>query len=176
VWDRLNKSVTELAGHSNSVNAIVFTPDDQYLISATGDYIGAEGLIKVWDVETSAEMWSMRCPRGAIALAVHPDGRQIAYGANSSVSMLDLAAGGEVEPLLVSKGDEIFDSMTFTCSGKYFIATSRAKLRVWDTGTKDLVAEFTADNPFRSCAVAPDEVTIVAGDMKGLLHFLRLEQ
>ena len=89
--------------------------------------------------------------------------------------MWDLASGAELETLMKTAGSEIFDSIAFTQSGKYFVSASRAKLRVWDTEMINLVAEFTGDNPFSCCAFALDEMTIIAGDVTGLVHFLRLE-
>jgi hypothetical protein len=37
------------------------------------------------------------------------------------------------------------------------------------------MATFTGEYPLYCCAVAPDGVTVVAGDEFGRLHFLRLE-
>ena len=48
-------------------------------------------------------------------------------------------------------------------------------LKVWDLATGRCVATFWGDSPFLTCAVAPDGVTIVAGDQAGVVHFFRLE-
>ncbi|WP_445300728.1 MULTISPECIES: WD40 repeat domain-containing protein [unclassified Microcoleus] len=48
-------------------------------------------------------------------------------------------------------------------------------LKVWDLSTGNLIASFTLENPIASCAIAPDGVTIVAGDESGRVYFLRLE-
>ncbi|MEH1978728.1 MAG: hypothetical protein V7L27_05560 [Nostoc sp.] len=38
-----------------------------------------------------------------------------------------------------------------------------------------MIATFTGEYPISCCAVAPDGVTIVAGDTSGRVHFLRLQ-
>jgi hypothetical protein len=37
------------------------------------------------------------------------------------------------------------------------------------------VASFSGEGAFSGCAFAPDGVTVVAGDVSGRVHFLRLE-
>jgi hypothetical protein len=46
---------------------------------------------------------------------------------------------------------------------------------VWDLTAGTVIAIFTADADVLSCAVAPNGVTVVAGDALGRVHFLRLE-
>jgi len=46
---------------------------------------------------------------------------------------------------------------------------------VWDIEAGELIASFSADSAVRACAVAPDELTFIAGDDQGCVHFLRLE-
>jgi hypothetical protein len=41
--------------------------------------------------------------------------------------------------------------------------------------TGNEVATFSGESGFEGCAVAPDGVTVVAGDASGVVHFLRLE-
>jgi WD40 repeat protein len=56
-------------------------------------------------------------------------------------------------------------------------------LKVWDISTGlnaglesgEAIASFSAEGALWACAVAPDGVTIVAGDIMGRVHILRLE-
>ena len=62
--------------HSSSVLRLAFTPDGQTLISA-----GSDRLVKFWDVETSQEKRTLEPqPDWVLALAVSPDGKQLALG------------------------------------------------------------------------------------------------
>jgi WD40 repeat protein len=48
-------------------------------------------------------------------------------------------------------------------------------LKVWDLESGTEIASFSGDGALYCCAVAPDGVTIVAGEASGRVHFLRLE-
>ncbi|WP_445243060.1 MULTISPECIES: WD40 repeat domain-containing protein [unclassified Microcoleus] len=48
-------------------------------------------------------------------------------------------------------------------------------LKVWDLLSGNILASFTAESSIACCAIAPDGVTIVAGDESGRVYFLRLE-
>jgi WD40 repeat protein len=63
-----------------------------------------------------------------------------------------------------------------TADGQRVISGSLDKtLKVWDLETGNCIATFTADAAIFCCAVTPDGRTIVAGDVSGRVHFLRLE-
>ncbi|EKD10831.1 WD-40 repeat protein [Arthrospira platensis C1] len=48
-------------------------------------------------------------------------------------------------------------------------------LKLWDLETGEVLATFTGEGAMESCAIAPDGVTVVAGDGSGRVYFLRLE-
>jgi WD40 repeat protein len=54
-------------------------------------------------------------------------------------------------------------------------ASVDSTLKVWDLADRKVVANFIADNSVYCCAVAPDGMTITAGDRSGQIHFLQLE-
>jgi WD40 repeat protein len=48
-------------------------------------------------------------------------------------------------------------------------------LRVWDLRAGAAIAAFSGENPMFSCAAAPDNKTLIAGEFSGRVHILRLE-
>ncbi|MBX9255101.1 hypothetical protein H1Q63_14325 [Desmonostoc muscorum CCALA 125] len=61
-------------------------------------------------------------------------------------------------------------------NGQQVISASYDKtLKVWNLQTREVIATFSGEYPIYCCAVAPDGMTIVAGDASGRVHFLRLE-
>ena len=54
-------------------------------------------------------------------------------------------------------------------------ASTDGTLAVWDNRAGELIASFVADSAVYECAVAFDGLTVVAGDVQGWVHFLRLE-
>ena len=62
-----------------------------------------------------------------------------------------------------------------TADGKRAISGSDDNtVKVWNLETGEVIDSFTGDGSINCCAVAPDGVTIVAGDALGRVHFLRL--
>jgi hypothetical protein len=58
-------------------------------------------------------------------------------------------------------------------SGKSAILGKYVKL--WHQDRGEVIASVTGNSPLFCCAFAPDDVTIVAGDALGRMHFLRWE-
>jgi WD40 repeat protein len=48
-------------------------------------------------------------------------------------------------------------------------------IKVWDLSSGNVIASFTSESQISCFAIAPDGVTIVAGDKSGRVYFLRLE-
>ncbi|MFM5944010.1 MAG: WD40 repeat domain-containing protein, partial [Dolichospermum sp.] len=49
-------------------------------------------------------------------------------------------------------------------------------VKIWNLETREEIATFTVQVRILSCAVAPDGLTVVAGEASGTLHFLRLQE
>ena len=49
-------------------------------------------------------------------------------------------------------------------------------LRLWNVETGECLATFCGDHSFYACDMAPDGVTIVAGDAAGTVHFFSVVQ
>lgn len=66
----------ELKGHKQGVTALAFSPDDTRLASA-----GADGVVRVWDVESGATVQTLMAGEGVLAhVAWSGDGKRIVAG------------------------------------------------------------------------------------------------
>ena len=83
--------------------------------------------------------------------------------------------GGALLRTLEGHSDSV-KAVAVTPDGLQAISGSRDNtLKVWNLATGKVIASFTGEYPLSCCAVAPDGVTIVAGEQSGRVHFLRLE-
>ncbi|MEG4020621.1 hypothetical protein QUA01_20685, partial [Microcoleus sp. S36a_B3] len=70
----------------------------------------------------------------------------------------------------------LVNAVAVTPDGKRGISGSLDNtIKVWDLWSGSVIASFTGESSIASCAIAPDGVTIVAGDAFGRVYFLRLE-
>ncbi|MFC5180435.1 WD40 repeat domain-containing serine/threonine protein kinase [Actinomadura harenae] len=77
-----------LSGHTNSVQALAFLPDNRTLVSG-----GNEGIVRIWDYPAGRTTATIAVGGGVIhSLAVTPDGRTLVVGnTDRTVRLFDLA-------------------------------------------------------------------------------------
>ena len=91
IWDvAAQTELATIAGHSDCIYAVAFSPDGAQLATASYDR-----LIKLWDVATGKEIRTLSDHIDAIyALAFTPDGKRLVTGAaDRSVKVWDVATG-----------------------------------------------------------------------------------
>ncbi|GAB1541616.1 hypothetical protein NUACC21_42870 [Scytonema sp. NUACC21] len=72
---------------------------------------------------------------------------------------------------------KIYHAIAVTPDGRKAISAGYDNtLKVWDLENRQKVTSFIGDSAMFCCAVAPDGVTIVAGEASGRLHFMRFEE
>jgi len=83
--------------------------------------------------------------------------------------------GGPLIRTFAGHSDSVY-AVAITPDGKQAVSASRDNtLKLWDLATGEVFVTFTGEAAMVSCAIAPDGVTVVAGDSSGVVHFLRLE-
>ncbi|MBR8834845.1 MAG: hypothetical protein DSM106950_12610 [Stigonema ocellatum SAG 48.90 = DSM 106950] len=83
--------------------------------------------------------------------------------------------GGRLLRTLTGHSDWV-RALALTPDGKQVIsASSDSTLKVWDLADGKIITSFTSDSSVVCCTVAPDGITITAGDRLGQIHFLQLE-
>ena len=110
---------------------VAFSPDSQRL--ATG---GEENTVKIWNVQTGAELLTLRGHNGdiyTVAFSPDPAGRWVASaGEDSIVNVWDSRSGGA--PVRSFRGHTgLVSSVAFTADGRRLISGSRDHtVKVWD--------------------------------------------
>ena len=101
-----------------------------------------------------------------------PDGKTvISASTDNTIKIWDVETGTEKFTL---KGHSSWVSaIALAPDGKTLISASRDNtIEIWDLATRKEIATFTGESPINCCTVAPDGVTIVAGEESGRLNLL----
>jgi WD40 repeat protein/uncharacterized caspase-like protein len=120
------------------------------------------GLITLYDSESVKPLRTLKGHWLSInAVAFTPDGQTLAStGSDGTVKLWDLAAGRELQSIVLPKGDGYNGlALAFSADGKYLACGSNATdVKVWEVSTgKELYTKKIADNGFiRAVAFAPD--------------------
>ena len=172
VWDLAsgNNSQT-LVGHTNRVRAVTITPDGQRAVSASDD-----STLKVWDLASGTTLQTLEGHTDRVrSVAVTTDGHGVVSASyDNTLKVWDLRSG---ETLHTFKGHSKLVNDVVLTRNKYAISISDdCTLQIWDLLSGRVIAVFTGDSELLTCDVAPNGVTIVAGEKSGRVHFLRLQQ
>jgi WD40 repeat protein len=183
MWDiEMGMQVHTLVGHENWVTDVAVMQRGRKAVSASYD-----SSLKVWDLERGIEISTVDGFRiegysdsgWVCSVAVNSDGRLAiaSYwaGGEGVLKVWDLKKNEKVRTL---KGHtNRVGSVVVTPDGRRVVSASDDNtLKVWDLETGSAICSFMMDAALHACAVGQDGATIVAGDMRGRVHFLRFEE
>jgi len=108
-------------------------------------------------------------------VAITKDGKRlISASFDKTIKVWNLEKRKEVFTL-TGHGDSVNSIVAIPNSNLVISASSDNTLKLWDLSQKEVIANFTGESGINCCAVAPDGLTIAAGEVSGKVHFLRLE-
>lgn len=159
------------------ITSVVITPDGKYIIAGT---VG--NLLVIWNFKSGNKIkiiellneWNGHDSRKSISsIAVTPNSQQlISASSDNSLRLWDIAQGIELKKFFIHSSS--VNAVVVTPSGKFAISADDT-IKVWHLQTGKIVASFSVESSVLSCAVTSDGLTIVAGELSGRVHFLRLE-
>ncbi|HRW82648.1 MAG TPA: NB-ARC domain-containing protein [Methanothrix sp.] len=172
VWDLETGDVLKtLEGHSGKGRAVAVTQDNRRAVSASGDRT-----LKVWDLETGEVQKTLEGHSGGVrAVALTSYGsRAVSASDDRTLKVWDLETG-EVQKTLEGHSGGVMAVALTPDDRRAVSASDDRTLKVWDLETGEIVASFTGDGSLLCCTISLDGKTIVAGEVTGKVHFLRLE-
>jgi len=188
IWDLDSQTISrklshDLDKHSGStVMTLAITPDGKHIITGK-----ANNSLLVWDFKSGNRVkviqvlneWKIHADGPVIqSIAVTPDSKQlISASSDESLRLWDIAHGTELKNFPIHTG--FVNGVAITPSGQLAVSVSSDEtVKVWYLQTGEIVANISVETEVSSCAVTSDDLTddltIVAGDFSGRVHFLRL--
>ncbi|MBI2422733.1 MAG: hypothetical protein HYV27_07875 [Candidatus Hydrogenedentes bacterium] len=129
LWDTANRTpVRTLAGHSDMILDVAFSPDNATLVTCSYDKH-----VMLWNVADGALKHDLTDHVDAVfAVAFSADGRYLATGAGDrTVKLWDTAAGERL--ITFSDAEKAVNTVAFSPDGRYLAAGSADKrIYVWD--------------------------------------------
>jgi WD40 repeat protein len=133
VWQLVPGSrATHHLHHPGQVHDVAFHPQSSWLATACED-----GVARVWDLETSAEVYAFAADELLRSVALDPSGRRIAAGGYGTTYVWDVRSGEEIRRLY-STG--FVRAVVFDRSGTRLITADKA-VHVWDLRTEVLIEQ-----------------------------------
>jgi len=125
--------VAALAGHSDAVCSVAYSPDGRILASGSND-----GTMRIWDARTGEKIMSPLTSDGSGVYSVvfAPNGERIASGmCGGAVYVWDVPTGRTVLQPMVGHSDSV-RSVEFSPDGLYLASASRdTTVRLWEAET-----------------------------------------
>ncbi|HCU38135.1 MAG TPA: hypothetical protein DGT21_22685, partial [Armatimonadetes bacterium] len=147
------------------------TPDGRRAVSASDD-----GTLELWDLESGEALRTLiEHSDWVMAVAGTPDGRRaVSASQDKTLKLWDLESGESLRTL-AGHADGVL-AVAVTPDGRRAVSASLDHtIKLWDLESGECLCTWPAENWVLSCAVAPGQFTIVAGDEGGTVHFLRVE-
>jgi WD40 repeat protein len=198
LWDASNhREVQRFGRHASAIHAVAFSPDGKKVVAGssgmtadgfiTGDESGRilkpeERTLRMWDMNTGAELPIFSYPGWINALAFHPNGKYL-FSAGRRILCWDCETGKQLRCL----GEEVDQRHWFHCAalspdGKYLAVGTGGKeeagapfedcyVRLFNSDTGIIVAEIPHKCPVNRLAFSPAGDHLLAGGGFGELHY-----
>lgn len=145
--------------HSGIVNAAVFSPDGQRVLTTSED-----GMAQIWDARTGQTIVAVKLGDAASGSAFSPDGRKVVsvFGMNTTkVRIWDAETG---RSLIETEDESGARSAAFSSDGRFIVVTQSFGRKVWvrNAETLTVVTEAVFGGAMNSAALSPDGRLMVA--------------
>ena len=139
-----------LAGHTDAVTDVSFSPDGARLATA-----GHDRTVRIWDTETGGLKTTLRASDPQRSVVFSPDGKRVAGGGEyGTVRMWDVETGEGLRRLYTESGVR---ALAWSTDGKLLASgTKLGTMALWDTASGEKLRTFPGGNPVRSIAFSVD--------------------
>ena len=172
VWETEGgEAILTLRGHHDEVIVCAFSPDGETLLTTSRDRTA-----RLWSLDAGEAAQIIESDAGIfLAAAFSGDGRWLLLGLESGHLWRMDRRSGQIDPVDIGARGAI-TACGFNRSGRLiFGASADGSVRIWNADRGQIHAVFQAPRPLTCGALAPDDITLAAGDDRGHVFVLRLE-
>jgi WD40 repeat protein len=178
LWEvATGKPIRELAGHTECIFNVAFSPDGRVGYSTSGGpdpwNDGQDAAVRVWDLDKGTPLYQLEGHKGRVlGLAVSPDGSRLLSGGHDTMILWDLKERKEIHRFPGHTGQ--ITQVAFLPDGRRAVSSSLDRsIRLWDLETKQELHVFLGHTvEVTWLAVSPDGRKLLSSDYNG--HDLRL--
>jgi WD40 repeat protein len=164
---RSGKCLFELDGHTNQVRDISYSPDGNWLVTASED-----STARIWRADTGKRIAVLQHDAGVFVATFSPNGKWMATGDDQQVIRI-WETGSWTKLAEIDIKPKLLLGFNFSPNGKCLVTVSRDEhsTDVWETTTGTRIAELTGHTgPIRFPRFSPDGQRIVTADLEGRVN------
>ncbi|NJP04472.1 MAG: protein kinase [Chloroflexaceae bacterium] len=154
-------------GHMDAITSIVYSPDEQTLVSASRDHT-----VRLWRVSDGRLVRTLRGHTQQVNRVVYsPDGLTLASVSDDMSIRIWQVADGRLQGVLEGHRDSVNDAR-YSQDGQLLATTGiDGTIRLWQIASGDLLHVFGHPDSMVTCMAyhAPSDV-LIGGDRDGLVH------
>ncbi|ORX48583.1 WD40 repeat-like protein [Hesseltinella vesiculosa] len=176
VWQAASgEKIYELDGHTDSVTAVAFSVEGDYVASA-----GMDGRIRVWRMDNGELCASVEGPDEVVWINWHPKGNVLLAGANDATIWMWAMPSGKFMNIFNGHSGPV-TAGGFTPDGKKIVSVSEdSTMIIWDPKTAAAEFRLSSDDArfhaesITSLAINRDSTLAISGDMEGKARLINI--
>jgi hypothetical protein len=167
---RGRRLVQSISGSHGYLESVRFSSDGQLIISSSGD-----GRICIWRISDGSLVQEIQPKVGAQTMAVHPDGRSLAFGCTDGAARLWGLREHTTLQTLGGHGSGV-NCLDYGPSGGLLATGDGAGVvRLWDLDAGVVRQELRGhQNAVRALAIHPDSQIVASGGVDGSIRIWRV--